>query len=91
MMPTRLQDGLSVSLLQWLRSACADETREVVVRIGDTESLSQIIHLLENAGLMRIQKLSATSVHGTVTAEALSRVSHCLGVCSVTAFERERS
>lgn len=49
MMPTRLQDGLSVSLIQWMRTACADETRSVTVRISESESMPQIEQLLKNA------------------------------------------
>ena len=45
MMPTRLQDGLSVSLIQWMRTACADETRSVTVRISESESMPQIEQL----------------------------------------------
>lgn len=85
MMPTRLQDGLSVSLLQWMRSACGDERRSVTVRISDTESISQIVRLLENAGMEDIEPLSSSSVRGTITPESLSRVARCFGVCSVTA------
>jgi hypothetical protein len=89
MMPTRLQDGLSISLLQWSRSADAQETRKVVVRISDTESLDQMIYNLENAGLTEIEPMTGSTVRGRVTGESLSRVVRCLGVCSVTSLERE--
>ena len=52
-MPTRLQDGLSVSLIQWMRTACADETRSVTVRISESESMPQIEQMLKNAGRYR--------------------------------------
>lgn len=89
MMPTRLQDGLSIALLQWMRTVAPSETRSVIVRISDMESLNQIIHNLQNAGLTDIQELSESTLKGTVTADALSRVVRCLGVCSVTSEERE--
>lgn len=54
-MPTRLQDGLSVSLIQWMRTACADETRSVTVRISESESMPQIEQLLKNAGMVDIR------------------------------------
>jgi hypothetical protein len=84
MMPTRLQDGLSISLLQWMRTVESSESRTVIVRINDTESLHQVMHLLENAGLTEIEPMTASTLRGRVTAEALSRVVRCLGVCSVT-------
>ncbi len=89
MMPTRLQDGLSISLLQWMRTVESTQTRTVIVRINDTECVEQIIHNLQNAGLTDIEELSVSSLKGTVTAESLSRVVRCLGVCSVTSDERE--
>lgn len=89
MMPTRLQDGLSISLLQWMRTVESTQTRTVIVRINDTESVEQIIHNLQNAGLTDIEELSVSTLKGTVTAESLSRVVRCLGVCSVTSDERE--
>lgn len=88
-MPTRLQDGLSVSLIQWMRTACADETRSVTVRISESESMPQIEQLLKNAGMVDIVPLTMTSLRGTVTADDLSRVVRCLGVCSVTASRGE--
>ena len=74
MMPTRLQDGLSVSLIQWMRTACADETRSVTVRISESESMPQIEQMLKNAGMVDIVPLTMTSLRGTVTADDLSRV-----------------
>ena len=88
-MPTRLQDGLSVSLIQWMRTACADETRSVTVRISESESMPQIEQLLKNAGMVDIVPLTMTSLRGTVPADDLSRVARCLGVCSVTASRGE--
>ena len=88
-MPTRLQDGLSVSLIQWMRTACADETRSVTVRISESESMPQIEQLLKNAGMVDIVPLTMTSLRGTVTADDLARVARCLGVCSVTASRGE--
>ena len=88
-MPTRLQDGLSVSLIQWMRTACADETRSVTVRISESESMPQIEQLLKNAGMVDIVPLTMTSLRGTVTADDLSSVARCLGVCSVTASRGE--
>ena len=89
MMPTRLQDGLSISLLQWSRSVDENATRSVVVRISDRESLDQVLYNLKNAGLTEIEQLTGSTVKGRVTAESLSRVVRCLGVCSVTSLERE--
>ena len=88
-MPTRLQDGLSVSLIQWMRTACADETRSVTVRISESESMPQIEQMLKNAGMVDIVPLTMTSLRGTVMADDLSRVARCLGVCSVTASRGE--
>lgn len=88
-MPTRLQDGLSVSLIQWMRTACADETRSVTVRISESESMPQIEQMLKNAGMVDIVPLTMTSLRGTVTVDDLSRVARCLGVCSVTAGRGE--
>ena len=88
-MPPRLQDRLSVSLIQWMRTACADETRSVTVRISESESMPQIEQLLKNAGMVDIVPLTMTSLRGTVTADDLSRVARCLGVCSVTASRGE--
>ena len=84
MMPTRLQDGLSISLLQWIRSADTSEVRTVIVRIVETETVSSVIHNLENAGLQNIQTLSATSLRGSGNSETLSRIVRCPGVSSVT-------
>ncbi|MBO4351306.1 MAG: hypothetical protein J6A01_10220 [Proteobacteria bacterium] len=84
MMPTRLQDGLSISLLQWMHSADTHETRTVVVRISDTEDMRQILNNLKNAGLIDIEQRSFSTLTGTVTPEVLSRVVRCFGVCSVT-------
>ena len=83
-MPTRLQDGLSISLLQWMRSADVSEMRTVIVRIVETESVSRVIHNLENAGLQEIETLSYTSLKGRGNSEVLSRVARCMGVSSVT-------
>ena len=83
-MPTRLQDGLSISLLQWMHSADTHETRTVVVRISDTEDMRQILNNLKNAGLIDIEQRSFSTLTGTVTPEVLSRVVRCFGVCSVT-------
>lgn len=84
MMPTRLQDGVSVSLLQWMRSAGADEKRIVTVRAAEAESMTHIARVLETAGMENIEPISPAAVRGSVTAESLSRVAHCFGVCSVT-------
>lgn len=89
MMPTRLQDGLSISLLQWMRTVEPEQTRCVVIRISDTESADQIIVNLQNAGLIDIEQVSGSTIKGRVTASVLSRVVRCLGVCSVTSDERE--
>ena len=89
MMPTRLQDGLSISLLQWMRTVEPEQTRCVVIRICDTESADQIIVNLQNAGLVDIEQVSGSTIKGRVTASVLSRVVRCLGVCSVTSDERE--
>ena len=89
MMPTRLQDGLSISLLQWVRSVDENTQRSVLVRISDTESLDQVAYNLENAGLTEIVPLTHSTLKGTVTAECLSRVVRCLGVCSVTPLDGE--
>ncbi len=89
MMPTRLQDGLSIALLQWIRTVESNQTRSVIVRISDSESLSQIIHNLLNAGLTDIQIISDSTLKGTATAESLTRIVRCLGVCSVASDERE--
>lgn len=89
MMPTRLQDGLSVSLLQWMRTVDSGQKKSVVIRINDMESVSDVIHNLENAGLADIEQLSGSTVRGTVTSEALSCVVRCPGVCYVTSDERE--
>lgn len=82
-MPTRLQDGLSISLLQWIRSADVSEVRTVIVRIVETESVSRVIHNLENAGLQDIEILSNSSLRGRGNSEVLSRVARCMGVSSV--------
>lgn len=84
MMPTRLQDGLSISLLQWMHSADTHETRKVVVRISDTEDMRQILNNLKNAGLTDIEQRSLSTLTGSVTPDVLSRVVRCFGVCSVT-------
>lgn len=84
MMPTRLQDGLSVSLLQWMRSADPTEKRTILVRLIEGESLTGIEHNLRNAGMDRIEHVSAASLRGTVTPDVLSRVVRSLGVCAVT-------
>lgn len=84
MMPTRLQDGLSISLLQWMHSADTHETRRVVVRISDSEDMRQILNNLQNAGLVEIQQKSFSTLTGVVTPDVLSRVVRCFGVCSVT-------
>ena len=84
MMPTRLQDGLSISLLQWIRSADTSEIRTVIVRIVETETVSSVIHNLENAGLQNIETLSSTSLRGSGNSETLSRIVRCPGVSSVT-------
>lgn len=84
-MPTRLQDGLSVSLIQWMRTASAEETRSVTVCISESESIPQIKQMLSNAGMVDIEQLTMSTLRGTVTADSLSRVARCLGVCSVTA------
>lgn len=89
MMPTRLQDGLSISLLQWMRSAEVEATRSVVVRISDMDSLEQVMVNLGNAGMTEMKPLTGSTLSGKVTAEVLSRVVRCLGVCSVTSQERE--
>ena len=89
MMPTRLQDGLSISLLQWMRTVEPDQTRGVVIRISDTESAEPIIVNLQNAGLFDIEQISSSTIKGRVTPSVLSRVVRCLGVCSVTSDERE--
>ena len=83
-MPTRLQDGLSISLLQWMHSADTHEMRKVVVRISDTEDMHQILSNLQNAGLSEIEQKSFSTLIGTVTPDVLSRVVRCFGVCSVT-------
>ena len=83
-MPTRLQDGLSVSLLQWIRSADTSEVRTVIVRIVETETVSSVIHNLQNAGIQNIETLSETSLRGCGNSEVLSRVVRCPGVSSVT-------
>ncbi|MBQ9243370.1 MAG: hypothetical protein IJ165_09120 [Proteobacteria bacterium] len=88
MMPTRLQDGLSITLLQWMRSADAHETRTVIVRISDMEVMREVLYNLRNAGLSDIEMLTSSSVKGVVDSEVLSRVVRCLGVCSVTPYER---
>ena len=88
MIPTRLQDGLSVSLLQWMRTADSEQMRTVLVRISDSECISDVIHNLQNAGLMDIEQKTCSTLRGRVTAESLSRVVRCLGVCSVTSEER---
>ncbi|MBQ1925344.1 MAG: hypothetical protein II767_07415 [Proteobacteria bacterium] len=88
MMPTRLQDGLSITLLQWMRSADADEKRTVVVRISDMEVMREVLYNLRNAGLADIEMLTPSSVKGVVDSDVLSRVVRCLGVCSVTPYER---
>lgn len=87
-MPTRLQDGLSIALIQWVRSAESDATREVIVRIADSESLAHILYNLENAGLSEIQQLSNASVKGRIAAADLSKVARCHGVCSVVHKEK---
>ena len=84
MMPTRLQDGLSVSLLQWIRSADTSEIRTVIVRIVETETVSSVVPNLKNAGLQNITPLSGTSLRGSGNSETLSRVARCPGVSSVT-------
>ena len=83
-MPTRLQDGLSVSLLQWMRSADVSEVRTVIVRFVETETVSRVIHNLENAGLKDVEVLSNTSLRGRGDAGVISRVARCIGVSSVT-------
>ena len=88
-MPTRLQDGLSISLLQWMRSVEASQSRSVIIRISDSESMNQVIYNLQNAGLTDIQIRSESTLCGIVTAEALSRVVRCIGVCSVTSQDKE--
>lgn len=87
MMPTRLQDGLSMPLLQWSRSVSQDATRTVLVRINDLEIVSVILQNLENAGLSNIRKHTDTSYIGEVTAGDLSQIAHCHGVCAVTAYD----
>ena len=89
MMPTRLQDGLSISLLQWMHSADTHETRSVIVRISDSEDIRQILTNLQNAGLVDIEQKSFSTLIGTVTPEVLSRVVRCFGVCSVTSATPE--
>ena len=84
MMPTRLQDGLSVSLLQWMRSADERETRTVIVRVVESESIEEVQRNLENAGLLEIEQLGVSSLRGRVDSGTLARVVRCLGVCSVT-------
>lgn len=84
MMPTRLQDGLSVSLLQWMRSADKGETRSVIVRVVETETVSQVAHNLTNAGMEDIEFMTNTSMRGRVNSDVLSRIVHSPGVCSVT-------
>ena len=84
MMPTRLQDGLSISLLQWMRSADINEKRTVIVRIAETESVSDVVLNLENAGLEDIETVSGRSLRGMANSEALSRIARCIGVSAVT-------
>lgn len=87
MMPTRLQDGLSMPLLQWSRSVHQNETRTVMVRLNDPDIIPVILQNLENAGLHGIRKYTDTSYIGEVTAGDLSQIAHCHGVCAVTAFD----
>lgn len=82
-MPTRLQDGLSIALIQWVHSVEASASREVIVRIADSESLAHILYNLENAGLNHVEQLTSASVKGRVVASDLTKVARCHGVCSV--------
>jgi hypothetical protein len=84
MMPTRLQDGLSISLLQWARTADLNETKAVLVRINDGEDIQQIFLNLQNAGLNHAEMVGGSCVRGNVSPEALIQVARCFGVCSVT-------
>ncbi len=88
MMPTRLQDGLSIQLLQWKRSARDEETKSVIVRINDLEIAEIILRNLENAGLQNIRQRSETSYLGVVSARDIMQVAKCHGVCAVTSDER---
>lgn len=85
MMPTRLQDGVSVALLQWMRSAGCDEKCDVFVRIGENWSMDQMLKVFENAGMVSIEVKTALLVKGSVTPDVLSRIARCMGVCAVTA------
>ncbi len=87
MMPTRLQDGLSMPLLQWSRSVNQDETRTIMVRINDLEIVPVILQNLENAGLRNIRQHTETSYIGEASAADLSQIAHCHGVCAVTAHD----
>ena len=84
MMPTRLQDGLSISLLQWISTAEHHDSKVVVVRVNDGEDIQQIFSSLQKAGLNEAEMLTGSCIKGRVSPDALVRVSRCYGVCSVT-------
>ena len=84
MMPTRLQDGLSISLLQWMGSADINEKRSVIVRIAETEAVDDVVANLMNAGLENIEHVSGRALRGSANSEVLSRIARCLGVSAVT-------
>ena len=84
MMPTRLQDGVSISLLQWMRSADINEKKSVIVRITENESVSDIVANLQNAGMEEFEYITGRALRTMVNSETLSRISRCLGVSAVT-------
>ncbi len=84
MMPTRLHDGLSISLLQWSRMADVKDVRSILVRISDGEDIHQIFHYLQNAGLNDAKIVTPSCIIGHVTPDVITQVVRCYGVCSVT-------
>ena len=86
MMPTRLQNGISMELLQWSLSANEDDSRNVLIRLTDEELYDVLIQNLQNAGLTNIKPYSPMCISGTVTAAHLQNISLCPGICSIAAM-----
>lgn len=82
-MPTRLYGPLSMSLLQWTRSAQDSAQRMVVVRLVDGANAQSTIAQLERCGLCEITETDHNAVQGLVRARDLLKMTELAGVCAI--------
>ena len=91
MMPTRLQNGISMELLQWSLSARNDDIKTILIRLSDEEMFDVIVQNLQNAGLEDIKVCSSMCITGNIKASQLKNIGMSHGVCSVAEVHNRAS